>query len=115
MKLTNAEIAFVLSRTPAKCPLCTSERRAVAEYLFALIQTDRNCKLGAAAIRPVAVVTCESCGHEMHFNAVHLGLLSPDLKLEPKSTPPEAGAGDGDRLILSVSVGSVEIKLDDDP
>jgi hypothetical protein len=110
MKLNDAEVYYVRSRTPARCPLCTSEDLCVADYLFALVQIDRNCAVGKEAIRPVAIVACNACGFEMHFNALHLGLLSPDVM---KRLPAD-GAGEGDRLNFAVSFNLFPLKPDGD-
>lgn len=66
------------------CTVCQENDWAVHESLSELREFNQGSLVVGGPIIPIASITCNSCGHTMHFNAIKAGLIEPEQK-DPNS------------------------------
>lgn len=65
------------------CPVCKKNDWELYDHLWELRQFNKSGFFVGGPIIPLGVITCNNCGHTMHFNAIKAGLVSPDKTIEP--------------------------------
>jgi hypothetical protein len=61
------------------CPVCKQNDWGLYDQLWELRQFHKGGSLVLGGpIIPLAVITCNNCGHTLHFNALKIGLTTQD-------------------------------------
>ena len=68
-----------------KCPVCKENDWGLYEQLWELKQFHKGATFNyERPMIPLAIITCNNCGHTMHFNALKIGLTIPDGLISSK-------------------------------
>ena len=71
------------------CPVCKKNNWVLYDQLWELRQFKKGGIVVGGPIIPLAIITCNNCGHTMHFNAIKIGLTTTDSKETSKQTSKE--------------------------
>lgn len=63
------------------CDICNSQNWSVVDFISAPSRYEKGLVLGGK-IAPQITVVCNNCGNTKFFNAVVIGLIEPEKKIE---------------------------------
>ena len=63
------------------CPVCKENDWAVHDSLSELREFNQGVLVFGGSIIPIASITCNCCGHTLHFNAIKAGLIDSEQKV----------------------------------
>lgn len=89
MKLTDEQSDKLVSWVEEKwlgekeCPICKVASWGISNTLFELKSYGAGVITVGGPLVPLAVVTCSNCGYSITFNALRIGILPDEPKVEP--------------------------------
>lgn len=82
MKLKDEHLKYIADKLESispdgiKCPVCGKQQWSISGLITEMREYENgSVKLGGPLV-PFVNITCNTCGHAILFNAIHIGLLN---------------------------------------